>query len=289
MIVYNFYRDKTYCVVFLLNTGVIPSTSNCNDFKLLLELAFLLLPAVSDGTLPPVVVPPPVVPPPVAPPPVVPPPYPPIGVQLQPIPPPPPATNKIEDMDEDKELIENYPYSQMAKLEWVETSENPLVKVKELRKFFEVVKLSIIDNNLLPGIVYKKHDTNNENYFSLITWTQKAKLEARSIKTKPINIDGIKDVIPNILNTESNNVVELLAEYGVALVVLPKFNNTKVHGATFLDNKKIVIALIDDDNFYSNLFHEIGHILLGHINKDYIPDGNEERDAEAFSKSVLLS
>ena len=193
-------------------------------------------------------------------------------------------------MDEDKELIENYPYSQMAKLGWVEASENPLVKVKELRKFFEVVKLSIIDNNLLPGIVYKKYDTNNGNYYSLITWAQKAKLEARNIKTKPINIDGIKDVIPSILNTEPNSVVELLAEYGVALVVLPKFNNTKVHGATFLDNKKIVIALIDDDdNFYSNLFHEIGHILLGHINKDYIPDGNEERDAEAFSKSVLMS
>lgn len=193
------------------------------------------------------------------------------------------------EMDEDKELIENYPYSQMAKLGWVEASENPLVKVKELRKFFEVVKLSIIDNNLLPGIVYKKYDTNNGNYYSLIIWAQKAKLEARNIKTKPINIDGIKDVIPSILNTEPNSVVELLAEYGVALVVLPKFNNTKVHGATFLDNKKIVIALIDDDNFYSNLFHEIGHILLGHINKDYIPDGNEERDAEAFSKSVLMS
>lgn len=190
------------------------------------------------------------------------------------------------EMDEDKELIENYPYSQMAKLGWVEASENPLVKVKELRKFFEVVKLSLIDNNLLP----KKYDTNNENYYSLITWAQKAKLEARIIKTKPINIDGIKDIIPSILNTEPNSVAELLAEYGVALVALPKFNNTKVHGATFLDNKKIVIALIDDDdNFYSNMFHEIGHIFLGHINKDYIPDGNEERDAEAFSKSVLLS
>ena len=147
----------------------------------------------------------------------------------------------------------------------------------------------MIDNNLLPGILYKKQDLINENYFSLITWAQKAKLEARSIKTKPINIDGIKDVIPNILNTESNNVVELLAEYGVALVILPKLNNTKVHGATFLDNKKLVIALINDDSFYSNLFHEIGHILLGHINKDYIPDGNEERDAEAFSKTILLS
>lgn len=190
------------------------------------------------------------------------------------------------EMDEDKELIENYPYSQMAKLGWVEASENPLVKVKELRKFFEVVKLSLIDNNLLP----KKYDTNNENYYSLVTWAQKAKLEARIIKTKPINIDGIKDIIPSILNTEPNSVAELLAEYGVALVALPKFNNTKVHGATFLDNKKIVIALIDDDdNFYSNMFHEIGHIFLGHINKDYIPDGNEERDAEAFSKSVLMS
>ena len=189
------------------------------------------------------------------------------------------------EMDEDKEFIKNYPYSQMAKLGWVESSENPLVKVKELRKFFEVVRLSIIDNNLLP----KKYDTNNENYNSLITWAQKAKLEARNIKTKPINIDAINDVISNILNVEPNNVVELLAEYGVALVVLPKFNNTKIHGATFLDNKKIVIALINDDNFYSNLFHEIGHILLGHIDKDYIPNGNEERDAEAFSKSVLLS
>lgn len=189
------------------------------------------------------------------------------------------------EMDEDKKLIENYPYSQMAKLGWVESSKNPLVKVKELRKFFEVVKLSLINNNLLP----KKYDTNNENYYSLITWAQKAKLEARNIKTKPINIDGLKDIIPSILNTEPNSVAEFLAEYGVALVVLPKFNNTKVHGATFLDNKKIVIALIDDDSFYSNLFHEIGHIHLGHIDKKYIPNGNEEREAEAFSKSVLAS
>lgn len=193
------------------------------------------------------------------------------------------------EMDKDKEILKKFPYSNMAKLGWVEATKDSFAQIRELRKFFEVVKLSLIDNNLLPGILYKKQDLINENYFSLITWTQKAKLEARSIKTKPINIDGIKDVIPNILNTESNNVVELLAEYGVALVVLPKLNNTKVHGATFLDNKKLVIALINDDSFYSNLFHEIGHILLGHINKDYIPDGNEERDAEAFSKTILLS
>ncbi len=187
------------------------------------------------------------------------------------------------EMDKDKEILKKFPYSNMAKLGWVEATKDSFAQIRELRKFFEVVKLSLIDSSLLPGINYKSYEEN----FSLIVWAQKARIESRNVETKPININAIKSNLKKIKTTKPDELANLLAEYGIALIYMPKFDENNISGATFYENNKIVIGVINDDNLYFNIFHEIGHILLGHINEDYVKTGNEEKDADAFSKRNL--
>ena len=64
-------------------------------------------------------------------------------------------------------------------------------------------------------------------------------------------------------------LTSVLASCGVAIVFLPHIGGSFLHGATFYDKDKIVLGLTvrgkDADKFWFSLFHELGHILLGHL------------------------
>lgn len=55
---------------------------------------------------------------------------------------------------------------------------------------------------------------------------------------------------------------------------------------------KIVIGLTvrgkDADKFWFSLFHELGHILLGHINKPEELNEEDEKAADTFARDVLI-
>ena len=82
----------------------------------------------------------------------------------------------------------------------------------------------------------------------------------------------------------------LLANCGIALVLLPHISGTFLHGATFFDNNKIVIALTlrgkDADKFWFSLFHELGHIANDHLSYDY--DISFEQIADNFARDTLI-
>lgn len=84
----------------------------------------------------------------------------------------------------------------------------------------------------------------------------------------------------------------LFAECGIALIFLPHISGSFLNGATFYDNNKIVMGLTvrgkSADIFWFSLFHELGHILLGHLNhKDGISSVNE-KEADAFAAEWLI-
>lgn len=65
-----------------------------------------------------------------------------------------------------------------------------------------------------------------------------------------------------------------------------------MHGATFRDGKKIVIGLTvrgrEADMFWFSLFHELGHVILEHLNQ---PDGTSAEDEKAcdrFAQDTLI-
>jgi len=202
-------------------------------------------------------------------------------------------------MDADAQIIKKLPYKEMADNSWVPVTRKSSEKVIALRKFFEVVELSRIeDRRLIPGIACRRQAITEKADYALIAWAQKAKLEARNIAVSPINLKKLMECLPQIRKMTTMKPSEFcpklastLADCGIVIVFLPHIGGSFLHGATFYDNNKIVIGLTvrgkDADRFWFSLFHEIGHILLGHLNQDGTSE-EDELKADEFSKEQLI-
>ena len=90
------------------------------------------------------------------------------------------------DMETDKQIAKQFPYNEMVKLNWVEEANSIEEKVINLRKFFEIVKLTLLTNNKLTRIACRRLNETTKADYALIAWAQKAKLEARNHTVKKI-------------------------------------------------------------------------------------------------------
>ncbi len=213
------------------------------------------------------------------------------------------------ETEEDLEIVKMLPYSEMARHGWVPDTRKPIERVINCRKFFEVVRLNLLNESLIPNIAYRRtgfiSETGTGNCaatrsdYALIAWAQKAKLSARKIRTAPIDIEALSSRLPSIramtLEEPDKFCPELcasMAECGVALVFLPHFGGSFLHGATFRDSNKIVVGLTlrgrDSDKFWFSLFHELGHIMLGHTEHEGGTTPSDERDADIFARDILI-
>ena len=203
-------------------------------------------------------------------------------------------------MDEDVEIAKKFPYKEMQKNGWVAETSKATDKVIELRKYFEVVRLDKVKEPLIPGIACRRQAVTEKADYALLAWAQKAKLEARSVTTKAIDLQKLEEYLPEIrrMTTQSPDefcprLCEMLADCGIALVFLPHIGGSFLHGATFYDKNKVVVGLTvrgkDADKFWFSLFHELAHIIYGHINN---PEGTTDEDeavADTFARDTLIS
>lgn len=203
------------------------------------------------------------------------------------------------EMTEDIETARKFPYHEMAKYGWVAETKKAEEKVLSLRKHFEIVKLSMLHEPFIPGIACRRQSTSEKADYALLAWAQRAKIEAREIITKAIDLQKLESLIPEIRSMTSDEpsvfcpkLVGLLSECGIAIVFLPHIGGSFLHGATFYDKNKIVIGLTvrgkDSDKFWFSLFHEIGHILKGHISNINGTTDEDERDADIFARQTLI-
>lgn len=202
-------------------------------------------------------------------------------------------------LEKDIEIAKKFPYSEMASYGWVEETRNIQNKVINLRKFFGVITLTLLGNNLITHIATRRLAVTEKSDLALMAWAQEAKIEARSINVGSIEITHLSKIIPEIKSMTLAKTEEFspvlknrLAECGVALVFLPHLKGSFLQGATFIDGKKIVIGVTargkDKDKFWFSLFHELGHIMLGHIKKNSGISEEDERNADIFAENALI-
>ena len=202
-------------------------------------------------------------------------------------------------LDEDIQIARIFPYIDIAKLGWVPKTTIAKEKALNLRKYFEVYRLSLLENNMLSFIACRRISITKKSDLALLAWAQQAKRVGRNMDTKRINIEGLYNLIPlfrsmtikdpSIFQSELSKV---LADCGIALVLLPHIRGSFLHGATFIDGSKIVLGLTvrgrDADRFWFSFFHELGHVVLGHIGK---PEGLSEEDeveADKWARDNLI-
>ena len=202
-------------------------------------------------------------------------------------------------MENDIETSKKIPYNEISNLGWIKKTKDKTERVINLRNFFEVSSIDLLFSENLFQIACRKLDGYQEEDLKLLTWAQKAKLDARNIEVSPINIAGLENEIENIRSltvSEDPNfsiiLQEKLKKFGIALVYLPHLNGSFLHGATFYDSKKIVIGLTlrgkQSDKFWFSLFHELGHVVNGHINKPGGINELDEKESDDYARDKLI-
>lgn len=209
---------------------------------------------------------------------------------------------KVENenaMDEDSEIARHFPYAEMAEFGWVPFTKVTKEKVLNLRKFFGVVKLSLLGNNQITNIACRRLSITEKSDLALMAWAQQARNLARDIDTYPINIKGLLAIIPEIRNMTTlepeifcKDLKKCFADNGIALVFLPHLNGSFLHGASFIDGNKIVVGLTargkDADKFWFSLFHETAHIVLGHVGQLGGTSEADEKSADQWARDTLI-
>lgn len=195
-------------------------------------------------------------------------------------------------MEGDVEIVKNFPYAEMANLGWVDKTRDNKEKVVNLRRYFEVVKLPLIEKDSISKIACRRLAITEKSDLALLAWAQKVKLESRGKETSLINIKKLIRLIPKIREMTVQDpkafcpeLVSDLSECGIALVFVPHLKGSFLQGATFINGHKIVIGMTtrgrDADKFWFSLFHELGHIVLGHV---YNHGGTSKEDEDAADK-----
>lgn len=202
------------------------------------------------------------------------------------------------DMESDINLAKKIPYKKMAENGWIVYTEDKHERIEHLRKYFEVVKLGLLTNPAISNVAYRKQIKNGKDDFAVLAWIQKSKLEGRNISTDPIDLEKLNQLIPKIqklvlkrTKTRFEKMKELFSSCGIALVILPYIGETILHGASFIDGSKIIMAFTiaetESTDFAFSLFHELGHIVLGHVEKDGPLSKADEAAADSFAKSLM--
>lgn len=203
-------------------------------------------------------------------------------------------------MDADAEMAKQFPYSEMAKFGWVPDTKDEKEKVVYLRKYFEVVELSLLGDQKITKVACRRLAITEKSDLALMAWVQGAKIKARNIRTAPININRLIAAMPEIRKMTvlkpkdfCPQIKECLADCGIALVFLPHLKGSFLQGASFMDGNKIVLGLTvrgkDADKFWFSLFHELAHIVLGHVGQSNGTSDEDEQAADKWSENTLIA
>jgi HTH-type transcriptional regulator/antitoxin HigA len=210
-------------------------------------------------------------------------------------------------LKEESRLVKHFPYAGLVKLGVVAKKTRPTDKVMELQRFFGVASLNTVSSLRRYQAAFRagRPDRSPE---AVATWLRIGELQAQGLRCAPFQKRRLTHSLGTVrtmtlLSPEGfqEELHQLLADSGVALVLCPHLPGTYAHGATFwLGRDKAVVMMTLRykwaDVFWFSLFHELGHILF-HNRQAVILEGDNadaaqkgiEDEADQFAADTLIS
>ncbi|WP_261665323.1 HigA family addiction module antitoxin [Deinococcus sp. Marseille-Q6407] len=209
---------------------------------------------------------------------------------------------------EERDLLKRFPLGEMAQWGFIKIVRDKAEQVIQLRQFFGVATLTAIPNVSDYKPAFRKQEGKKDHSYAITAWLQAGKHQAAKQATAEFQADALATCTTRIrhLSCEdpAKSIPKLkaqLADCGVALVPLPHFKGTGVHGAVFWEKRNGVdraVVLVTlrrkySDTFWFTLLHELGHVLLHKPDrrKVFLDVGGtsaQEDEANAFAASRLL-
>jgi HTH-type transcriptional regulator / antitoxin HigA len=152
---------------------------------------------------------------------------------------------------------------------------------------------------------FRDSKTYASRHGAVSMWLRQGELEAALVDTAKWDADALKARLLNIRKLSHirrpdrflPKLKELLAESGVALVVVRAPDGCKASGASRLISPDKAMILLSfryrsDDQFWFTVFHEIGHLLLhgarSFIDEDETVEDKCEREANSFAVEQIV-
>jgi len=207
-------------------------------------------------------------------------------------------------------IIKEYvPISQLKKQGYLADSlEKNILKIKEIYKVETIDDLvnTVAEHRTLS--FYRKSEKLQINQVNMLAWSKIAEFEANKIKISRFDTSLLAQLKNNLQTIFFENIEikartkKLLADYGIKLIYLDKFDKTPIDGFSFWSDNNPAIALSVRhkriDNFAFTVLHEIGHIEL-HLQNDKKRSfvdivGSKDKDsyelqADEYAQKSLIS
>lgn len=143
-----------------------------------------------------------------------------------------------------------------------------------------------------------KDTRQKSNFVSAGMWVKLGEDAGRKIETQPFTKRKLRQAAKELRNLTSKDLAKtapevrtILAQVGVALVLVPRLKESSMRGCTMLmnHNKALIIHALKYrslSQFWLILFHEIAHLLLhidapGHVISEYQDQKQDKREEEA--------
>jgi len=210
-----------------------------------------------------------------------------------------------------KKAVENavkwakeFPYSEMAKMNWVPTTRKIEEKTVNMLNYFGIAshrawEKLYIETELKVAAYTSLKQTHQPHAIS--AWLRQGELQAKLIYVDGFNIKTLKNNIAQMRQLMVSQpfdffkrLQELCLDAGVILLFTPKLPKVPLSGSTRWLNSTPLIQMTArykrNDNFWFTFFHELGHIILH--GKKYISlenvdfaaaDPEKEEEAHSFA------
>jgi len=212
-----------------------------------------------------------------------------------------------ENIEEEIPLLKNFGcYAELAKWDYVEKTNDPKQKVKNLLNFFGISSLKLVPT--VQEIAFRQARHKKVSKESLASWLRCGEIDAQKIETQKFNknklynsINKLRSLTMETPEKFSEKLVEICSSFGVAVTFIPYFKNTYVNAATkWITPDKALIQLSlrgkRDDIFWFSFFHELGH-LVKHGKKEQFVDFEDKKnrllkgkedEADEFARNTFI-
>ncbi len=210
-----------------------------------------------------------------------------------------------EQLEADLDWLKTIPTKELIQRGAIEPQKDSVLLLREVLKFYGVSSVSAWrDIWEEPAVAARRSQCFETNPGSASAWIRLGEIQAQQISCKPFDKSTFTEALQAIrLLTVKDpeafvpEMIQLCADSGVALALVPEMKKVPWHGATkWLSASKAMILLNlrgkMEDLFWFSFFHEAGHILNDGKKDLYINDGGtddpREQKANEFAAQFLI-
>jgi len=215
---------------------------------------------------------------------------------------------KLSFMENCKDWVSRFPTAFLKKQGILPQTRIKAELSEALLKFFRIASpkewKDIYCENSMAFKIELKHTSNVE---AISVWLRIGELKTEQLNVKEFdkkeilnNIGLFEEICRNPSQNWMQDLVDLCAEQGIALVLVPSVPKAPIYGvARWLNKNSLPVIQLTDKNkdynsFWFSFYHELGHILkhgktdifLEGLN-DIVQDDKKEKEAHAFAKEHL--